>query len=369
MTVPIQTTHKLAPLGFVLLAAALACGGGGDRPENQVRRQGEDVLASGSEPTVRDSVPGDAILAGGNVSFSGAVGGDYLGAGGNQAIGGRIHGSLRAAGGNVHVAATVDRNMTLAGGSVILDSAAVIARNAYIFGGTVQVNGTVREGILASGGTVTINGIVGRDVEVAAAELRIGPLAQIAGSLRYRVPAGKFRMDPAAHVSGTVTALPAHKKGWGLFRVLWLLGFLAVGAVVVGLLPRFTSEAAEIMTTNPGKSALFGLGWIILVPIAIVVAAVTVIGIPLALVTCALYVVLLYLGRATIAVWLGRRVLGARARDGRQGALLNFFVGGLILLIVGIIPVLGPWVMTVVTVLGLGTILIRAMARREREPV
>ncbi len=365
MTVQIQPTHKLAPLGFVLLAAALACGGGGDRPENQVRRQGEDVLASGSEPTVRDSVPGDAILAGGNVGFSGAVGGDYLGAGGNQAIGGRIHGSLRAAGGNVHVAATVDRNTTLAGGSVVLDSAAVIARNAYIFGGTVQVNGTVREGILASGGTVTINGVVGRDVEVAAGELRIGPQAQIAGNLRYRVPAGKFRMDPAAHVSGTVTALPTHKKGWGLFRVLWLLGFLAAGAVVVALLPRFTSEAAEIMTASPGKSALVGLGWIFFVPVAIVVAAVTVIGIPLAFVICALYVVLLYLARATVAVWLGRRVLGARAREGREGVLMNFLVGGLILLILGIIPVIGSWVLIVVTVFGLGTIILRAMSLRE----
>ncbi len=247
-----------------------------------------------------------------------------------------------------------------------MDSTAVIGRNAYLVGGDVQVNGTVREGLLASGGKVTVNGVVGREVEISGGALRIGPRAQITGNLRYRVPAENVRIDPAARISGTVTALPV-SKGWGLWHVLWVLGFLVVGAAAVALFPRFTAEAAEILPQRPGRSALVGLGWIILVPIAICIAAVTIIGIPLALVTTAVYIVVLYLGRTTIAVWLGRRVLGARARAGRQGVLVSFFIGGLILLIVGIIPVIGSWMMVIATVLGLGTILLRAQALRERQ--
>ena len=142
-----------------------------DRPS--VKRLGDDVLVSGGSRTLRQRA-GDAILAGGDLSFSGATGGDYLGAGGQQAITGRIHGSLRAAGGEIHLAAAVDRNATIAGGDIVLDSAAVIARNAYLFGGKIEINGTVREGILAAGGSIVLNGVVGRDVESAVESLRVG---------------------------------------------------------------------------------------------------------------------------------------------------------------------------------------------------
>jgi hypothetical protein len=363
--------HSL--LVSVLLASTMSCGRSErDRsePKSEVMRHGEDVLASGGAPSVPDSVPGDAIVAGGDLRFSGATGGDYLGAGGKQVIGGRIHGSLRAAGGEVHVMAAVDRNATVGGGKVVLDSTAVIGRNAYLVGGDVQVDGTVREGLLASGGKVTLNGVVGRDVQINAGALRIGPRAQITGNLRYRVRAKNVDIDPAARISGTVTALPVSKTwGPGRWHLLWILGFLVVGAAVVALLPHFTAEAAEILPRRPGRSALVGLGWIILVPIAICIAAVTIIGIPLALVATAAYIVLLYLGRTTIAVWLGRRLLGARALAGREGVLVNFLVGGLILLIVGIIPVVGSWLMIIATVFGLGTILLRANALREERPV
>lgn len=356
-------------LGLVLASSTLACGGPKPDNENGATRHGEDVLASGGEPTVTDSVPGDAILTGGDVRFSGVTGGDYLGAGGRQTIGGRIHGSLRAAGGEIHVTAAVDRNTTIAGGEIVLDSAAVITRNAYLIGGRIQVRGTVHEGLLASGGSVILNGVVGRDVQVAAGALRVGPRAQIAGNLRYRVKAENVHIDPAARISGTVTALPV--KGRGALGVLWMFGFsfLVAGAIVVALVPRFATEAAEILRERPGRSALVALGWIILVPVAIILAAITIIGIPLALVTAAVYVIVLYLGRVPLAVWIGNRVLGARARTGRQGALVNFLVGGFILLVVGLVPVVGPLAMLIATILGLGALLLRAQALREKQPV
>lgn len=367
MPFPTRPRFILALLGPVLLVSTLSCRS--SEPKSEVMRHGDDVLASGGAPSVPDSVPGDAIVAGGDVRFSGSTGGDYLGAGGKQVISGRIHGSLRAGGGEIHVIAAVDRNATVAGGKVVVDSTAVVGRNAYLVGGDVQVNGTVREGLLASGGKVTLNGAVGGDVQINGGALHIGPRAQIAGNLRYRVPAKNVYIDSAARIAGTVTALHVPKAwGPGALHLLWILGFLVVGAVLVALFPRFTAEAAEILPRRPGKSALVGLGWIILVPIAICIAAITIIGIPLALVATALYIVLLYLGRTTIAIWLGRRVLGARALAGRQGVLVNFLVGGLILLIVGIIPVIGSWLIVIATVLGLGTILLRARALRERQP-
>jgi hypothetical protein len=352
----------LALSGAALIISTLSCGKS-EKPQNEVARRGDDVIASGSAPTLMDSVPGDAILTGGDASFGGVTGGDYLGAGGRQAITGRIHGSLRVVAGEIHVAATIDRNTTIAAGNVELDSAAIIGRNAYILGGTIQVKGTVQEGLLAYGGAITLDGVVGRDVDVAGGTLRIGPHARIAGNLRYRVPAGKVHIDPAAHITGTVTALPVSNRG-ALWHVLWILGFLLVGTVVVALFPRFMGEAAEILPEHPGLSALVGIGWGILVPIAIVVAAITVIGLPLAFLSAAVYLVMVCIASVPFAIWLGRLLLGARARGGLEGTLVNFLVGGFFLFVAGIIPVVGGWVSLIAGLLGLGTILLEVQALR-----
>ncbi len=356
----------IAVSGPALLVFLFACGR--PTPENEVTRHGDDVLASGSAPQVTDSVPGDAILTGGDMRFSGVTAGDYLGAGGEQMVNGRIHGSIRAAGGEIHVAATVDRNVTIAGGTIMVDRTAIIGRNAYLAGGTIQFDGAVHGALQAAGGTVTLNGVVGHDVEVAAGTLRVVPHAEIAGKLRYRVPEGKVHIDPAARISGTVTALPIPRGrgAWYLLGVLWMFGFLVTGAVVVVLVPPFVTGAAESLRERPGRSALVGLGWIVAMPVAILVAAVTIVGLPLALLSAVVYVSLLYIGRVALAVWLGRRVLGARARTSRSGVLASFGVGGLILLLVRMVPVIGPLTMMLATVLGLGAFLLQAGVVRSR---
>jgi hypothetical protein len=359
----------LAVLGCVVVASTLSCVGG-SRPR-KVTRLGDDVIMAGSMVYLaeRDSVPGDGILTGRVVEFHSAIGGDYLGAGGMQTIGGRVHGSVRAVGGEVHVTGVIDRNATIAGGSVTLDSTADITRNAYVIGGNVWLHGTVRGSLLASGGNVTLDGAVGRDVEVSGGSLTVGPHAVITGNLRYHVPAGKVHIDSAARISGTVTAIPV-SKGWGLNRWLWMLGFLVAGGVVVALLPGFTTEAAEIIPQSPFRSALVGLGWFILVPVAVIIAAITVIGLPLALVTAVLYGALVYLSSVPFALWVGRRLVGARTGAGLQGALLNFLIGGFLLLIVGIIPFVGPIVTLIAACVGLGAIMLRALVmRRETQPV
>jgi cytoskeletal protein CcmA (bactofilin family) len=350
-------------LGVLLAALAIACGG----PGHDFIRIGDDVIGRGP-PGWMDSVPGDLIFAGRETLLRGTVGGDYLVAAGEQEIGGRVRGSVRAAGGEVHVRGVVDRNATVAGGNVSLDSAGVIEKNAYFAGGSVQITGTVRGGLAAAGGNVTINGVVGGDVQVAGEELHIGPRTQIAGNLRYKVPPKNVKIDPAARISGTVTALPVESE-WGVERWLWLLGLLLIGVVVVALFPRFTDEAAEILPRRPMLAAIVGLGWVCLAPVVIVLVAFTVIGVPLAILLGVVYVTLLFVGDIPVAVWLGRRLLGIREGARQYGVVVNYVVGGAVLLIVMLIPVIGKVVLIVSGTLGLGMLLLQAWTARRRQPV
>ena len=81
-----RTRVALTLLTALLTASTYGCVR--PKPENQVMRLGDDILASGSAPWLRDSIPGDAILAGGDMVFTGFTGGDYVGAGGKQEISG-----------------------------------------------------------------------------------------------------------------------------------------------------------------------------------------------------------------------------------------------------------------------------------------
>ena len=361
-----RSRHVPAVLLFLALSVTIGCfgpSGAPTRPENETLRNGEDVLAHGSTPHVMDSVAGDLIITGGDVMFSGNAGGDYLGAGGKQVVAGHIHGSMRAVGGELHTRAVVDRNTTLAGGRVEIEPEGAIDGNAYLAGGTVTQSGAVRGSLFASGGTIILNGAIGRDVQVAGGNLEIGPAAQIAGNLTYRVPPKNVKIDKAARIGGKVTALPV-PSGWTPFRFLWLLGFLVVGVAVVALVPALASQAAGLIPEAPGRSILYALAWIILVPIGMIIAAVTVIGIPLACVALAVYFVLIYLGRVPFAIWLGALLLRDWSRPGWQGALINFALGALVLIVLGLIPGVGGLLWTIATILGLGAFLLRVQTMR-----
>jgi hypothetical protein len=358
-------------LGTVALVAAVACHSSNSRQTTTVLRQSGDILASGKTPPVTDSVPGDAMLAGQNVRFAGATGGDYLGAAGEQNIGGRIHGSLRAAGGEIHVTALVDRNATIAGGHVQVEHNAVIGRNAYLMGNGVQMTGTVRQALRATGNTVVIDGVVGGDVIVKARELRVGPHARIAGNLSYRVPTGHVMIDSAAQISGRVSA--QEMKNWNfpgrVLRFAWLLGFLLAGAVLVAIFPRTADSATEILRRRPWGSVLFGVIWIILIPLIAIAIGLTLIGVPLTLLIAASYCMLFYISRVIPSVWLGRLVLGARAGSERPGTLARFGVGGLILIILELIPGVGPIVMIIATLFGFGALMLWMWARLRTQPL
>lgn len=354
--------RPLAPLALLACTLAAGCGGDGEGDgEPRVLRWGGDLIAGGPVLAIPDSIPGDVMIAGRDLDFTGFAGGDYLGAGQELAIGGRVLGDVRAAGRAVDMTGRVGGNATVAGQRVSLGGGAVVGRNAYLAGGTVRMGGTVTGYLRAAGGEVVLDGSVGGDVRVDAERLTVGPGARIAGDLRYRVPPENVTISPEAQVAGGTTALrprprPDMQAPIRFFHLFWLLGFLAAGAVVVALFPDVMAAAAAALRRAPAAALGWGLVWVIGVPIAATVVALTIVGVPLALIVAALYVISLYLGRAVVALWLGRLVLRGWARRSRGRLVVAFLAGGVILVILALIPVLGPLVMLVATVLGLGAL-------------
>lgn len=351
--------RRTAPVAASLSLLVAAVQPAGAQTVNQAVhvRRGGDVIAVGQAVVVNDSVPGDVMAAAGDIRFGGDAGGDLLGAAGNLNLAGRVSGSLRVAGGNIDIASDVGRNVTAAGGQVVLLPAGHIRGNGYLAGGTIRLEGTVDHLVRAGGRDVVLNGTVGGDVHVECERLRVGPDAVIDGDLRYRLAkGGTADIDPGARITGQVIVLPPSAGGWfgGVFRFLLMLGFLVAGLAAVVALPGPTARGEARLRAHPAAAFGLGLAWLVLVPIAIAVVCITLIGIPLGLVAAALYVVSVYLARAVIAVWIGRLILRDRADRDRTGLALAFLVGGIALLVLGLIPWLGKLITILACVFGLG---------------
>ncbi|MGD8599796.1 MAG: polymer-forming cytoskeletal protein [Gemmatimonadota bacterium] len=346
-------------VGFAVLACLLAAGcGAGDIADGSVLlRPSGDLLAAGETVDRAESVVGDVMLAGRTVAFTGDVGGSYLGAGAQQEIHGRIDGSGRIAGGTVRFGSSVGRNVTLAGGTVELLEESVVERNAYMAGGTLDIDGTVRGDLYAGGEEVVLDGTVEGDVRIEAGRLTVGPSARIGGDLTYRVGDEGASISDGADIVGQVEVLPPREDGDSTSIAMYivrLVMFIVCGGVLVALLPGSAAQLVEAVQSHPAPALGFGLLWLIGVPTVALVAAITVVGLPLAMILAAAYLASLYAAPAIPAMWLGDALLSPRGASDREIRLKSFLVGGPLVGLAVLLPWIGFVARLAAWLLGLG---------------
>ena len=141
-----------------------------------------------------------------------------------------------------------------------------------------------------------------------------------------------------------------------MLRLIWLGGFLLAGAVAILLFPGTAARAADTLAAHTAVSFGFGLLWLIAGPIVALVLAISVIGLPLAFIVGTLWGIGLFLGPAVPSLWLGRRFLGSRIGTGRAGLVGSFLAAGIVLVLIGLVPVLGPLVLFGATLAGIGAL-------------
>jgi len=356
------------PAVALMLSGLGACTeGGAPWPEGPFLHPNGDVLAAGSVLDVTDSVPGDVMLAGQSLTFDGRAGGSYLGAGNNQRVRGAIDGSIRAAGGTVEIEAVVGRNLTVAAGTVFVQPRATVDGNAYLGAGSVRLAGVVAGDVYVGGGETVLEGEVGGDVRVESGSLRIGPDARVGGEVRYRLREGATPVvSPSAQIVGGMVPLeprPARGNGLGFF-VFRLLAFVLSALAVVALVPSAAAAATDEMRTRPAAALGVGLLWVVLVPVGVIVLAMTMVGIPLALMLAATFAMSLYLAPLVPGLWLGGVMLRGHDPSKRGGAVLLALAGGLVVAVVMAVPVIGFLVRAVAVCAGLGAFVLALQDRR-----
>jgi cytoskeletal protein CcmA (bactofilin family) len=295
---------------------------------------------------------------------------------------------LSAFAGTVVVRGTVDGDLDGAAGSVVVEPTGVVTGDLSILAGNVRISGQVdgdvsgaagsvtltREGAvggdLRSGaGSVLIEGTVGGSALLGAGSIHLAETASVAGDVRYD-PDSSFRNDGAA-IGGSLVAddglgvdfSPLPEVAAWLFTGYFLAVNLLVGAVLLLGMPRYSRRVSDTLGDDPLVSGGAGLVALVGIPLGLLALAITVVGIPLTIVGAFLFAVLLWVGlvygRIAVAAWALRRV-------GVESPWAALPVGVVGLGLLSLVPVLGALLDLATLLLGLGAVVLAAVAvRRE----
>ena len=275
-----------------------------------------------------------------------------------------------------------------------------------VIGGSAKVHGKVRQDVVTIGGGSEVDGEVGQNVVAIAGSIHLKPGAKI-GQDTVAVM-GAVTADSKVKIGGdavsiggsldlaTGTRVQGQKVNVGLpipflrggdwlgkwlqycvleFRPLapqvgfvWIIAlvFFLFYLFVAAVFPRPVQACVEVLNQRPATTILMGVLTKFLVPVAIIILIVTVVG----LVVVPFLVAALFLGavvgKIAILEWLGLHV-GRPLGSGFQKPLVAFLIGSILLTLLYMVPILGMLTYTIFGVWGLGCAATAAFGSMRRE--
>jgi uncharacterized RDD family membrane protein YckC len=330
--------------------------------------------ATSGEPAATDASRGDA--AGGDSSQSGDrsdrpvhtkwghhANWDDFQNGNLLSIG---HDSILAGGEHAESVVSIFGSSTSAGDAVTVVS---------VFGDT-KVTGTALDAAVAVFGNTTIDGKVDGDAVAVLGNVELGPHAEIGGDVVSVL--GVVHRDPAAIVHGGVqniitadfgaftglrtwithcllygrplALVPGIGWAWGV-----ALAFLAFYTCVALLCRPAIDRCVLTFEYQPGQTILAAIVATLLWPVLLVLLCVTLVGIAVVPFAMAAVVCAVLFGKAVMLAWVGGRITGPTAVK-RGHPAVAVLVGGALVLMLYVVPVLGFLVYNLLGILGFGTV-------------
>lgn len=264
-------------------------------------------------------------------------------------------------------------------------SAGTVRDAVVAVGGDAEVAGPVGDSVVAVLGRARVNSRVGGDVVAVLGDVELGPDAEVAGDVV--AIGGDVIRDPKAKVGGHVEQVMsanfmgglkglhawfthclllgrplafAPQLGWAWAVALACLGLYWVTALI------FRGAVERCVTTfetRPVRTLVAALLATVLAPLVSLLLLVSVVGlIVLPFFLLGLLVATAF-GKASLLTWLGRRLTGGRAIHPALAVLL----GGVLVLLLYVVPFVGLLVFKLLTWLGTGLALYALMLAFERE--
>jgi len=278
-----------------------------------------DIFLFGERARIDGTVEGDAYVFGHDVNVNGHVKGDVIAGAHQLRINGQVDGNVRAATNTLTISGTVGKNVLTFDEVVNLESAARVGGSLTIFVDNLDLEGTLGRDILIFGKHLTLSGKVGGGIRMKGDTLTINSGAEVDGPIRFEgnneaeVAAGAKLASPVEFHK--MEHKPKYMEGhYYVWRVIWTAAFVLFGVVLFLLMPNFSQETIAAAAERFGAS--IGLGVLIFfgVPIAAVIACITVVGMPLGILAVGFWLLMLCSAEIVVGTVVGTWILG-KAQD------------------------------------------------------
>jgi hypothetical protein len=281
---------------------------------------------SGDTISIDTAVADDIIAAGNMVSINAPVKGDVIAAGGQVYVNADVGGKVVAAGGNVNLGGNIGTNLVALGGQVNILPGKKVERDALIGGGQVVNAGRVN-------GTITVSANQFNNTGSA-------------GMVKF------YKSEDQSKKSAN------NDMGFNIFRLLAMLGYFILGLILVRYLPGIFQVVDGEVRSSTLLKTLVGFVMIIASFIALLLVAATVVGLPIAFISMLLILAAIMLSGTFVSFSLGKWI-GERAKI-KQGNLVYFVIGFVILNVLSLLPLVGGLVSLISMSLGFAAILYAA---------
>lgn len=263
----------------------------------------------------------------------------------------------------------LNEDLLVLGGTVRLEEGSTINGNVMIMGGSLSAAGRINGDLTAAGGVVSLEAtsVVTGDLSTLGAAVSRHQDAVIEGETLNNedVP---FGVVPGAWQDrfGVPSAMsPYLDLGWFILRVV-LWGLLAM--LVVMFLPEPTERVTRAVKSQPLVAGGLGIATGLILPILLVVLALTICLIPITVLGFLLLGAAWLFGIIALGLELGRRV--GRVFDQEWHAALAAGVGTFLLTLVlnglsAVVPCVGWLPQVLVGALGLGGVLLTRFGTQE----
>ena len=334
--------------------------------------QAGNVYMAGAEVRVDRAVNRDLVAVAGRIEVVEPIAGDAVFGAGALDVRASIGEGLRAAGGVIKVTSTVHGDLLLVGGHIEIAPTAEIRGETWIAASRVTVSGRV-SALKLYGREIIIAGEVNGPLELSGRHIEVLSTARIHGDIEYS-SSEQIKIDPAARISGQVNRATntidisnplADIPILQALRPLLLAGLLAAALLLYGLFPRFMEHASILMREAPLRTLGLGTAVFFSVPPVAVLLVITIIGIPVGILLGAFYAVALLAAYVVTCFFIGETMARAVRQSplSRRSRMMLLTLGLVILSFVTTLPYVGPFLLLVACIAGLGAIGLQAFSR------
>ncbi len=235
---------------------------------------------------------------------------------------------------------------------------------AVVIHGNVQVDGTVNDFLMVIDGDGEISGRVDGDIVAISSTIDLTAGAVIDGDIN--LIDSDLNQAAGSQVLGDVN--DEFEINWWVLLIVnfvfWIgmtIAVLVFGLLLVAVAPRQAANAAAAMTADPGWSILSAVIAFIGIPIAAIIALVTVIGVPLGIGVLAFMLpAIWFLGYLVGGLMLGTLIYSSAAERVRGNRYLAVVTGLAIIQLLALVPFLGILIAVLMGLWGAGAVVLLA---------